>query len=145
MGNQFSVLSPSATTGTSATLTHLQVVAPTNQRVQIYEISVSFNGVDATDTQALVEVLRQTDAGTASAGTLVKMDSGTNETLQTTAQITFTVEPTPGDIILREWVHLQGGYTWRGVITVPGGTRLAVRTTTTTDAAACVARIIGEE
>lgn len=120
-------------TGTSAK-TLLQLVAPANQRLKVREISISFKGVTSTDAPILVDILRQTDAGTMSALTINPDDAGYDETLQATAQHTATVEPTAGVVLLREEVHPQGGaFLWQarfaGERTVKGGTRLGVRVT----------------
>lgn len=119
-------------TGTSKK-TLLQIVAATNQRVLVREISVSFDGTSNTAAPILVQVLRQTTAGTMSALTLQKMNPDDGETLQTTGQHTATAEPTGTDEVLGESVHPQGGYTWQapfgGEIHVPGGGRLGLAVT----------------
>ncbi len=120
-------------TGTAAK-TLLQLVAPTNQRLKVREVSISFKGVTSTDVPILVDILRQTDAGTMSALTINPDDASIDETLQATAQHTATVEPSAGVVLMREEVHPQGGsFLWqapfRGERTVKGGTRLGVRVT----------------
>ena len=57
-----------------------------------------------------VRLLRQTDAGTASALTPVKNDNSIAETLLTTAQHDVTVEPTASDVLCCAEVHPQSGY-----------------------------------
>ena len=118
---------------TAAVKTLLQLVAPTNHRGILKEWSVSFKGIVSVDTPVLVELLRQTTAGTMTALTLVKVDPTNDETLQFTAQHTSTSEPTAGDVIALRLVHPQGGlYEWteRGMaLPIPGGTRLALRAT----------------
>jgi hypothetical protein len=117
-------------TGTAAK-TILQIVAAANHRVIVPGFVVSFAGTVATDAPVLVELLRQTTAGTMSAATPVKTNSADDETLQTTAQHTSTGEPTAGDILFKMYIHPQSG----GVIVlpdpivVPGGTRLGLRVT----------------
>lgn len=120
-------------TGTS-TKTILQLVAAANHRVVVREIRASFKGVSASATPVLVEVLRQTTAGTMSALSPVKLNSADDETLQTTAQHTATAEPTAGDVVLAAEVHPQGGlFAWvapfGGELVVPGGERLGLRVT----------------
>lgn len=124
-------------TGTAAK-TILQLVAPANQRVAVGPIAVSFRGTVNTDPPVLVEVLRQTSAGTMSAATPVKRNPGDDETLQTTAQHTATSEPAAGDVLFRASVHPQAGVIIPNEFAVPGGTRLAVRCTTTTSQSADV-------
>jgi len=111
--------------------TLLQLVAAANQRVLIKEISISFAGISATAAPVHVQVHRQSSAGTMSALTPKKMNTGDNETLQTTAQHTATVEPTTGDEVIGEQVHPQGGgFLWQappgGEIVVLGGERLGI-------------------
>lgn len=90
--------------------TLIQFKAPTNQRVVIREISISFAGTTNTDAPALVQLMRQTTAGTASTSTtLVPIDDDLTETIQTVSNITYTVEPTYGGIIAAWYVHQQTG------------------------------------
>lgn len=113
------------------------------------EWSVSFEGTSNTATPIRVDVLRQTGAGTMTALTLRKRNTNDDETLQTTAQHTATVEPTDGgDVPYTELVHPQTGFSWMAPFgaeyIVPGGGRVGLRVT----AAASVnsaARIGGEE
>ncbi len=146
-GLGFSAVTAQINSTTSA-LTLLQVVAASNHRVLIKELSVSFEGVNNAHAPIQVDVLRQTTAGTMSSLTIVKANNGDDETLQTTAQHTATAEPTAGDVLMRELVHPQTGYTWQapfgGEIVVPGGTRLGIRVTAA-NAVDAVARVRGEE
>jgi hypothetical protein len=139
-------------TGT-ALKTLLQLVAPTNQRVAVREISISFNGVSNTSTPILVEVVRQTSAGTiTNVTTLRKTDPDISaETIQTTCKDTATVEPTDGgDVPIAEQVHPQTGFLWQpggmGIdeLIIPGGGRLGVRVTAGTSVSAAV-RVRAEE
>lgn len=134
-------------TGTSAK-TILQVIAATNQRVLVNEISISFEGIDTVGVPIQVRVLRQTTAGTMSSLTPVKNNSGDDETLQVTAQHTATVEPTASDVLLTELVHPQTGFIWQArfgdEIVVKGGTRLGIEVTAAAGVD-CVARIRGQE
>lgn len=112
------------------TRTVLQIVAAANHRVLIKEFSVSFQGTSNTATPAEVRLARQTDAGTSTELTPEKVNEGDNETLQTTARHTATMEPTTGNTIMHEHVHTQAGYTWQapfgGEIVVIGGNRLGI-------------------
>lgn len=134
-------------TGTSA-LTLLQIVAAAQQRVKIKEISISFKGTSNTAAPILVQIQKQTSAGTASAGTVSKFVSSDSETLQTTAQITFTAEPTSTTVFIEEEVHPQTGYTWQapfgGELIIPGGSRLGI-TVTAGATVSAICRVIGEE
>jgi len=134
-------------TGT-AKKTLLQLVAASNHRALVKEISVSFKGTSNTAAPILVQVLRQTDAGTMTALTPLKLNESDGETLQTTAQHTATAEPTGTSEVMGEEVHPQGGYTWQapfgGEIVVKGGNRLGIAVTAGADVSAKV-RIIFEE
>jgi hypothetical protein len=135
-------------TGTSA-LTLLQIVAAAQQRVKISEISISFKGTSNTAAPILVQIMIQTAGSEAkSAGTVSKWNPADDETLQTTACITFTTEPTYGVELLKEEVHPQTGYTWQapfgGEIIVPGGKLLGIVVTAGVSVSA-VCRVIGEE
>ncbi len=119
-------------TGTSAK-TLIQLVAAANHAIQVVECGIGFHGVNNTHEPILVELLRQTDAGTMSALTLVKGDDSNGDTLDTTAQHTATAEPSAGDI-LRAWtVHPQTGLVYQAhdlaPIVVGAGDRLGLRVT----------------
>jgi hypothetical protein len=90
--------------------TVLQIVAAANHRVKITEYSISFKGTSATDTPVFCRILRQTGAGTSSAGTIAKDNPGDDETLQTTTRVDFTAEPASDDAVIDEFeVHPQTG------------------------------------
>ena len=93
----------------AAAQTLIQLKAPTNQRMVIREIGVSFAGTTNTDAPALVRLMRQTTAGTSSTGTPAVIDDDLTETLQTVANITYTVEPTYGAVLASWYVHQQTG------------------------------------
>lgn len=129
------LVTPELATGTSAK-TLMQIVAPSNHRVLLKHLEVAFQGITATDTPILVELLRQTDAGTTDALTPVKKCSADDETLQVTARQAKTsghVEPTAGDVIFRTYVHPQtarrAAYTSERAYVIKGGERLGVRVT----------------
>ena len=134
-------------TGTSKK-TLIQLVAAANHRTLVKEFSIAFDGTSNTAAPILVEVARQTTAGTMTSLTPVKIDADADETLQTTAQHTATAEPTEGDVIMRENVHPQGGYTWQapfgGELVVNGGDRLGIAVTAAATVNAVV-RMIFEE
>lgn len=136
------------TTGT-VLLTMVQIVAATNTRTVMNEWSISYDGTSNTATPILVELVRQTSAGTMSALTLRKNNTLDTETLQTTAQRTATAEPTDGgDVPFSELVHPQTGYTWQSPYGreyhVGGGLRLGLRVTAAA-AVNAVVRVGGEE
>lgn len=116
-------------TGTSLK-TLLQLVAATNHALAVEGLSADFKGTSNTDAPILIEMQRQSTAGTASSLTVLKDPDDTDETLQITAQENFTVEPTVTAVIGRYYAHPQQG---RDVpipllkpIKVGGGDRLGV-------------------
>lgn len=87
--------------------TLIQLVAAANHAVEIKEVGIGFHGVNNTHEPILVQLIRQSTAGTMSAATPVKADDSGGDTFDTTAQHTATAEPTGGDV-LRSWtVHPQ--------------------------------------
>jgi hypothetical protein len=115
--------------------TVLSVFAPTNQRVAVSGIHVSFDGVAGTGVPVQVEIARTTTAGTNTAvnprGNDPDVIAGT--AIQSTAGENYTVEPTYGDILKEINVHPQSGYEvhipFGREIIVDGGGRLSIRCT----------------
>lgn len=98
--------STGVTTGTSAK-TLVQLIAAANHAIEVSEVIIGFHGTTNAHEPILVELVRQTDAGTMSSLTLVKGDDSVGDSLDTTAQHTATSEPTTTDV-LRTWtVHPQ--------------------------------------
>jgi len=130
--------------------TMLQIKAPTNQRLVVTGVSVSFEGTANTDEPVLVQVVRQSDAGTGGdAVTPYPIDEGVDETLQATGLEDIDGgDPTETNLLWSELVHPQGGYTWfapmRKPIDVKGGGRLAIDMHAN-DAVNCVCRFDYEE
>ena len=119
----------------AATDTLLQIVAAANHAVRITRWHLSAEGVVNTDDPVLVELLRQTDAGTATALTPKKLDDSIADTLDTTGQHTATVEPTAGDILRSRYVHPQSGIDVPDDIIVGVGDRVGLRVTNATGVA----------
>lgn len=119
----------------ATTRTLLQVLAPTNHRVKLTKLSVTCEGVVVTDTPILIELLRQTTAGTMTAITERVIDPpGADETPQTVGTHSATsTEPTAGDILDEWFVHPQSGFAIVFPLNqqpaIPGGGRLAIRAT----------------
>lgn len=80
-------------TGT-ALKTILQLAAGTNQRVRIKEIAISFHGTVNTNEPILVQLRRQSTAGTMTGLTPKPTDEDVPTTFRSTGQHTATVEPT---------------------------------------------------
>jgi hypothetical protein len=136
------------TTGT-ATETMVQVVAAANHPIRLLEWRISFQGTDNLAAPIKVELVKQTDAGTASALTPVKISRHDGHTLQTTAQSVVTAEPTTTDVLWSMFVHPQGGviYTvpWPEEFVVPGGERVGLRVVSPAAAVDCVGGITWAE
>lgn len=99
---------PGIATGT-ALKTLIQLAAAANHAIKINEVAIGFHGVDNVQEPILVQLVRQTTAGTMTSLTLFKNDDSVADSLDTSAQHTATVEPTTTDI-LRSWtVHPQTG------------------------------------
>jgi len=113
--------------------TLIQYVPPANQDGMILSFSVEFRGDANSEVPHLVELYRQSTAGTSSANTPQPLDDGWSGTLQSTARDTITVEPTTGVRVGAWYVHPQAGIIKeyaRGDLMVVGGARLGLRVTT---------------
>jgi len=126
----FRAVTAAIATGT-ALKTLLQLVGASNHRVAVRSIAISFDGVSTTGVPILVEVLRQSTAGTMSALTPVKANDSDAETLELTAQHTATAEPTAGDVVASMLVHPQSRHVFyfNPPQVIKGGGRLGVRVT----------------
>ena len=114
----------------AAAQTLIQLLAPTNQRVKLCEIGISFNGTVNTAVPVLVQLMLQTTAGTRTTGSPITEDGDDAETIQTVTGITFTVEPTYSSILRQWYVHPQTGAVLplpiQRPITVKGAQRIAL-------------------
>lgn len=113
--------------------TVLLVKMPTNQRGKLLEWGVYFDGTSAVAEPAVVELIIPTNDGTMTATGTVKVDPGQSETVQASATINASVEPTFTDVIERKNVHPQSGYEKAyglgSEVKIPGGNRLGLRIT----------------
>lgn len=125
MSGVFGRATTAAVACTTTAATKLQIVAAANHRVKVPRISASFSGIVATDEPILVSIYKQTTAGTMTSLTPSKDNASDDETLQTTAQHTATVEPTTTDLLDSKLVHPQGRADF-GPFTIPGGGRIGV-------------------
>ena len=133
-GIQGAALPPAVALSAATAKTVVQLVAAANHRVKVLGWGVFFDGATSTATPVLVELLRQTSAGTMTALTLVKTNDPGAETLQTSAQHTATVEPTAGNVVSRLDVPAYGGMYQVQLppgqeIIMAGGERLGIRCT----------------
>ncbi len=111
--------------------TLIQLLAVANHRVALLGYGIGGEGTSNTEVPGVIDILRQSTAGTASALTLVKLQETISETLLTTGQEDVTVEPTPGDILRTHTVHPQAALDIRDAfsreIIMGGAGRLAMR------------------
>ena len=134
MARNFGALTTSAEVAlTAATAkTVLQLISPTNQILALLGFELSFDGTSSTAEPVVVQLIRQTTAGTMTSRTpLKKKDRAA--TLQAAGQENASVEPTATDLIKTFHVHPQAGvvypFTVDGEIEVPGGGRLGLKLT----------------
>jgi hypothetical protein len=107
------------TTATS-TLTLLQLITTAHRRNRINRVTITGKGISGADAPVTVEVLDQSTAGTSGgSGTVAKQSPNDPETLGITAGITYSAEPTAGNIRASGNVHPQSGITF----TFPQGIR----------------------
>lgn len=122
----------------TSTITVAQVKAASNHRIRIERVRVSFKGTSSAEAPVLVELCRQTTAGTMTTVTPVKITDSDPGTIQTTAQKTATGEPTTGNIKASHLVHPQSSYDFvfppGRELYVDGGDYLGVRLNTPTQA-----------
>lgn len=90
--------------------TVLQVASPTNQRVKIKGWGVYFDGTSVSAEPVQIQLVRQTTAGTMTSVTPAKCDDSLAESVQSTAAVNASVEPTSGDVLQYREIHPQSGY-----------------------------------
>jgi hypothetical protein len=82
--------------------TMIQLISAATRRVWVKEFSIAFKSVTATDVPCLVQIARQSTAGTVTAiGTLAPDVEGHPAAITTASEL-VTAEPTIG-VILRTW------------------------------------------
>jgi hypothetical protein len=105
---------PSTSLTASTAQTAVQLKAASNQRVKVLGYGFYFDGTSNSAQPVQIVVQRQTTAGTATSATPKfvekELSNSGGPTIQTTAQITFTAEPTYGDVLKTITVHPQLGY-----------------------------------
>ena len=117
--------------GAATIETIIQLLTVANHRVALLGYGMGGAGTSNTEQPGIIDILRQSTAGTASALTLVKLQDTLTETLLTTGQEIFTVEPTPGDILRTHTLHPQAAFDIRDAfsreIIIGTAGRLAIR------------------
>jgi hypothetical protein len=106
--HKYSIISAAENLSAATVETMLQLVTGATRRAKILGFSVAFPSVTSTDAPATIELLLQTDAGTASAVTPAALDQGDPAAIST-AQKTFTAEPTGSTVLRRMKVTPIGG------------------------------------
>lgn len=104
---RFSAVALSAATAK----TLVQLVPATNAPLRLREMSISFDGVTAANVPALVDLLRQTTAGTSTSQTPIADDEACSKAALSTYRDTITAEPTAGSV-LRSWYVTPAGGLW---------------------------------
>lgn len=104
---EYKVTTP-AVAVTSVTRTMVWVGAPAARRPKIKRVVVSFDGATPSNEPVKVDLLRQTTAGSMTAGTVVKRDPAEPAALCTVAH-SADAEPTPSDILESWYVTPNGG------------------------------------
>jgi hypothetical protein len=106
------------------------LTAPSNHRLLIKRLRVTFDGTSPTAEPGIVEVFRYTTAGTFTSGT-PRLKGAGSETPQATFGYNATAEPTTGDLL--EILEADRGYEVfypLGMeIVIPGGGRVGIRAT----------------
>lgn len=120
----------------AATETVLQIAAAANHIIVLKEVSISFKGIDNLAEPIVVELVKQTTAGTMTSVTPALVDDALDGyTIQSTAARTATVEPTTSSVF-HEWApHGQSGILYpvpHDFFRTLAGGRIGLRVTTPT-------------
>lgn len=121
------------------TMTVMQLVAPTNQRLRVTALEISFDGTNSAVAPAAVTLERQTSGtftNTAVSPKKTNDPSSVGEVVQATSKNTQSAAPTSGDIMRQFFVPTFGGlviypFAPGQEVMVPGGTILGVKVQTT--------------
>lgn len=121
----------------ATTRTMLQLVTASTNTAAVRAWGVSFNGTDATKEPILVDLLRQTTAGTSSSLTVVEQAASNKNNVTTALQTFSSTEPTAGDVLWSSYFTPVGGggeftcYPGEEIV-MDVSTRLGLRVTTAT-------------
>ena len=133
MGGNISLTAryPAVNVATGANLTLLQIVAPSASRLVVKQVSLSFNSDSNSDEPYQVQLLRQSGAGTSSAGSIYKINTDDSAAFSSASRIAFTAEPTAQDILQNWYIHPQINLIWEppfdSTLTIQGSGRLGLR------------------
>jgi hypothetical protein len=106
--HQYKIGATGQSTSAATAKTLLQYVTPATRRAMVKEVAIGFSSTTTSDQPALVELLRQTTAGTATASTPLLLDPADPAALGS-GQINATAEPTAGDVLASWIVPVVGG------------------------------------
>lgn len=148
-GVRFKAIVPLAASGT-ADRTMLQLIGATNHRVHIREMLITYAGATSTAVPHRWKILTQTTAGTNSALTLNKTNSGDDESLEVTANYLFTsTDPTDSTVMYEFNVPVYQGGIWvpfdYGDLVIVNGARLGFKVYTPAASINFSLTVIGEE
>jgi hypothetical protein len=108
-GVAFNCVTPEVTVTGGNTDTVIGIAAAANHRVHIKKIKISFKGVTVTAEPVTIKMTRWSSDGTGTAGTVVKVNSSDNETVEASFKHTYTAEPTTPTTVDSFAIHPQGG------------------------------------
>ena len=135
-GVQIHVNSGEVTLAAATAKTVLQIKSPAQQRLIVKNIVITGKSpAGGVDTPVKVRLTRSSASfGTGTAGTPSKNDPSDSETIQSTAFVNFTVEPTtPTDGGVMWEVQPQSGVMWQSPFgqeyKIPGGQSLQIEMT----------------
>jgi hypothetical protein len=98
-------VSGSVSIAANTTRTLAQIIAPSDQKLRVREAVFTSKGAAGGDKSVLVQVVRQTGAGTSSAHTIEKMNDQDTETIRSSALGTFSgTEPTTDKTYWRRYM-----------------------------------------
>lgn len=134
------------------TMTVMQLVAPTNQRLRVTALEISFDGTNSANAPAAVTLERQTSGTFTNTSVLPKKTNdpnGVGETIQANSRNTQVAAPTSGDVMRNWFVPVFGGlviypFAPGQEVMVPGGSTLGVKVTATA-AVNCLGGLCYEE
>ncbi len=117
-----------------AAKTVLQIITPSSHhRIQGLGWGIYFDSTSVSAQPAQVRLLRQTTIGTMTGITPVLDDQGMPETIQSSAAVNASAEPTAAGVIKRIEVHPQTGYEFLWPIgrehPIRGGEKIGIEVT----------------
>lgn len=104
----YSITTPATSLSAATTKTLLQAATSANKRLRVTGFSISFNSVTSSHAAVVVDLLRQTSAGTGTSVTAAPID-GDAPAATATCLRSHSAEPASGDVL------------WSGFVTPVGG------------------------